>query len=164
MHKITLKNGEVFFCSEDETILGASKRNGFFLNHSCKTGKCGACKADFLGETKILKEETFFKQGVDTNKLLTCCRAPKSDLVIEAEDISELAKYPSKIIPCKINEIRKIHNENINDLRKLKTVESDSHETQKRPKLSGPKVNVPEKNTFITKTIFYIYTKRFTKS
>ena len=53
MHKINLKNGEMFFCSKNETILDASKRNGFFLNHSCKTGRCGACKVNFIGKTKV---------------------------------------------------------------------------------------------------------------
>jgi CDP-4-dehydro-6-deoxyglucose reductase, E3 len=108
MHTITLSGGEKFPCSEDQTILEAAKKAGLFLEHSCKTGRCGSCIAEFFGKTKLLREEQFSKINLNKNQLLTCCRAPKSDLTLKAEDLSELSNYPSKTVPCKIDHIRRV--------------------------------------------------------
>lgn len=111
MHKIKLINGKSFLCSEEETILDAAKKNGIFLNHSCMTGRCGACKSQYIGETIIIQKEIITNQNLKNNEMLTCCRAPKSDLYLETEDLSDLANYPTKLIPCKISNIKYMNND-----------------------------------------------------
>lgn len=88
-------------------MLEAARLSGFALEYSCRTGRCGVCKAPVLnGKTKALQnEEALTQADVSNNIILTCCRTAVSDVDLDIEDLGELAKYQPKTIPCRIDSL-----------------------------------------------------------
>jgi CDP-4-dehydro-6-deoxyglucose reductase len=66
------------------------------------------CKAKVIsGKTEVLQaEEALAKQDEARGFILTCCRAAKTDLQLEIEDLSELGSINSKILPCRIDTLK----------------------------------------------------------
>lgn len=108
MYKVSLLNNTEYPCQESQTVLDAAKKANVVLEHSCRTGRCGMCKAEVLsGETELLKAEVgLTAKEVDEGFILTCCRSTKSDIAINVEDLAELANYPTKTIPCRIDNLK----------------------------------------------------------
>lgn len=105
MLRVTLSDGTSFEAEDEESILDAALRNGIVLEHSCKTGRCGVCRAKVkMGSTQVLREEEgLAAEDVAAGFVLTCCRTVTSDLVIDADDISILSGIASKTLPCRID-------------------------------------------------------------
>lgn len=112
-NKITLSNDKVFECSPNETILSAAARQNLVLEHSCRTGRCGVCKASVLsGDTKAIKEEVSLTDDEkEKGLILTCCRTAITDITLDIEDQAELANIEIKTLPCRVNEITKLNND-----------------------------------------------------
>ena len=76
-----------FFCSEDQDVISAAKRNGIDLPNSCCSGVCTSCASmilegsveqeDAMGLNDDLKEKGF---------ALLCVAYPKSDLHVVIGD------------------------------------------------------------------------------
>ncbi|MCW8354488.1 FAD-binding oxidoreductase [Marinomonas pontica] len=94
--QITLKNGREFCSDQDETILESALKQGYSIEHSCKTGTCGIC------ETTILDAES---KAIVGEKILTCCYKPSCSLTIDSEYFEELKDIKSQVSPAKIDEI-----------------------------------------------------------
>lgn len=108
MSVVTLKNGVTFDAGAEETILDAARRGSVVLEHSCRTGRCGVCKARVLEGscTPLKNEESLTAAEVSANWILTCARAARSDLRLNIEDLGRLAGIEIKIQPCRIDSIR----------------------------------------------------------
>lgn len=107
MPKVKLSNSKNFQCSSEQTILEAARLSGLALEYSCRTGRCGVCKARVLnGETKALQnEEAPTQSDISNNMILTCCRTAVSDVDLDIQDLGELARYQPKTIPCRIDSL-----------------------------------------------------------
>lgn len=105
MSLVKLSNAKVFNCQSEETLLEAARAQGVMLEHSCRTGRCGICKAEVLaGVTKPLKEEeSLTHEERSAGVILTCCRTAVSDIELDIEDIGELGSIESKTLPCRIH-------------------------------------------------------------
>lgn len=107
MSAVTLANGRTFDASADETILDAARRKGVVLEHSCRTGRCGVCKAPVLaGETRALGSEEALtlaeqKQGL----VLTCSRAAVTDVSLGTEDLGRLAEVEVRTLPARVDNL-----------------------------------------------------------
>lgn len=95
--------------SSSTTILSSALRDGFIFAYSCKTGRCGVCKTTLLeGEVIELQSQiALTDQQKLNNQILTCCCAPKTDILIDAEDLSVLHGIESKTLPARISTIKK---------------------------------------------------------
>lgn len=105
MLKVTLSNGVSFECASDQTILEAARTNEIAIEHSCRNGRCGICAAVVLeGETVALNPEDP-NAGLDlaSKEVLTCCRAPLSDIALDIEDLGEIGKINSRTLPCRVD-------------------------------------------------------------
>lgn len=104
--RITNLENISFLSSDRKTVLDCAIDAGIIFEHSCKTGRCGKCKATLLeGEvSEILPQSGLITTSKD-NQFLTCCCMATSDILIDAEDISTLHWIKSKIFPCRINSI-----------------------------------------------------------
>jgi CDP-4-dehydro-6-deoxyglucose reductase len=111
MFQIRLKNTSHFSCSPEDTILMGAQKEGVHLNYSCKTGRCKSCKAKLVeGSTLTISEEIGLSQEErKEGYILTCIRKPASDLKLDIEDLSGYSIEPIKIIPSKIESIRKLN-------------------------------------------------------
>lgn len=107
MPTITLANRKSFIADQERTLLESAKSQGVVLEYSCRTGRCGVCKAKVLqGSTSVMQGE----QGLSEAELamgfiLTCCRSALSDLELDVDDLGDLADIQPKTLPCRIDSI-----------------------------------------------------------
>ena len=108
--KVILANEISFDCQPDQTILDAARLQNIALEHSCRTGRCGVCKARVTsGNSVALKtEESLTKQEQDAGYILTCCRTAETQLTLDVEDLGELGNVQVKTLPCRIDQLQKL--------------------------------------------------------
>lgn len=111
MSTITLSNGRSFAAADNATILEAAGRHGIILEYSCRTGRCGTCKAQVLsGETALLRpeDESLTAAEAASGLILTCCRGVVSDVVLDIEPLDRLAGLEIKTMPARIVSIERL--------------------------------------------------------
>ncbi|QMV12970.1 CDP-6-deoxy-L-threo-D-glycero-4-hexulose-3-dehydrase reductase [Vibrio spartinae] len=84
----------------DDNILKDALLKSIPLEHSCKTGGCGLCKAEIISGTAL--NEDMEEVSVGTH-ILTCQSKALSNLSLKVNYFPELANIESKIIPCKVS-------------------------------------------------------------
>jgi|SRR3990167_860756 len=107
MPAVALSNAKVFHCSSEQTLLEAARAQGLALEHSCRTGRCGACKAQVLdGVTSATKDEESLTEDERTaGFILTCCRTAVTDVQLDIEDLGDLANIETRTHPCRIDSL-----------------------------------------------------------
>lgn len=110
MPYVQLSNGKKFEATNDISLLEAAAISGVSLPYSCKTGRCSTCKCKLTsGDTKILLTEFGL---TDTEKfdgwILSCARTATTDVVLEVEDLGDLAIPPAKTLACRISSLEKL--------------------------------------------------------
>lgn len=107
---VALANGIKFEVNSDQTILEAARTQHIALEHSCRTGRCGVCKAKVTtGETEALNPEESLTDAEKTEGVvLTCCRSAISDVELDIEDLGELGNIETKTVPCRIDDLHKL--------------------------------------------------------
>jgi len=107
---VTLSNYTVFEADPGQTILQAARSQNIALEYSCRTGRCGVCKAQVtLGDTKAVKpEESLTEEEKSEGFVLTCCRSATTDVRLAVEDLGELGQIQTKTVPCRIDDIYKL--------------------------------------------------------
>lgn len=110
MSLVTLANGRSFSAERGVSILDAACAAGLVLEHSCRTGRCGSCKAQVAnGRTSAMRDETSLTaEEIADRWILTCTREADGDLSLEIEDLSALAGIIPKTLPCRINAIENL--------------------------------------------------------
>jgi CDP-4-dehydro-6-deoxyglucose reductase len=94
MLKVTLNAGCSFAVDPAVSILDAARAAGVTLEYSCRTGRCGVCKAPVVrGETVVLRpeHESLTSEEAEQGLILTCCRAAVSDVMLDIEPLGRLA-------------------------------------------------------------------------
>lgn len=107
---VSLTNTKQFSCSAEATILDAAQAQGIVLEHSCRTGRCGACKAKVIsGLTQIIKpEDSLTNEEVESGYILTCARTALENVNLDIEDLGQLGSIPIKTLPSRIDHIGKL--------------------------------------------------------
>ncbi|RIV34989.1 hypothetical protein D2V08_06385 [Flagellimonas lutimaris] len=110
MFDIKLKSGKSFKCDESSTILDAAKNSGVLLEHSCMTARCRSCLVRVLkGDVDDVLEDNVLTNDEKKNGwVLTCNTKPKSDLILNVEDLGGYNIVEPRTLPCKINNIDKV--------------------------------------------------------
>lgn len=111
MPTITLSTGRSFSADPAISILDAARNAGVVLEYSCRTGRCGICKAPKLsGETILLRpeDESLTRDEADQGVILTCCRAAVADVALDIEPLDRLAGLEIKTMPARIVSIERI--------------------------------------------------------
>jgi CDP-4-dehydro-6-deoxyglucose reductase, E3 len=108
MSTVTLSNATKFMSQDGKSILDSARLQEIALEHSCRTGRCGVCKAKVVsGETDVLQaEESLTAEDESVGFILTCCRAARTDLQLDIEDLGELGSIQTKTLPCRIDSLR----------------------------------------------------------
>lgn len=104
---VTLANNKQFECAVGSTILEAAIRNGLMLEYSCRSGRCGVCKARIVsGQTISIQAEESLRRGPkDESLVLTCCRTATADVWLDIEDLGRLAGVEVRTLPCRIDSL-----------------------------------------------------------
>lgn len=110
MSTVTLNTGRTFVADPAISILDAARNAGVTLEYSCRTGRCGICKAPVVsGATQTLRvEESLTEQEAGEGLVLTCCRAATSDVVLDVEPLDRLAGLEIRTVPSRIVSIDKL--------------------------------------------------------
>ena len=108
-HKIIIKPSDhVLNVRSDETILQAALREGLSLPYGCRNGSCGACKGKITQGTVVFgqyDEDTLTEKEKQNGMALFCCAKPRSDLVIECQEISTIKDIEIKTLPCRVQKL-----------------------------------------------------------
>lgn len=107
-NRVFLADGVSFDVTSGETILNSAREKDIVLEHSCRNGSCGVCKAKVVsGDTYKLSDEiSLTDQDVEAKMILTCCRAVKSDVRLDIESLGDFANIKTQTVPAKIDSIR----------------------------------------------------------
>lgn len=107
MPTVKLSNSKAFDCQPGQTLLEAARIQGIALEHSCRTGRCGVCKAQVLdGVTTPIKSEGSLTEGeLSAGFILTCCSTTITDVSLDIEDLGELGNIETKTLPCRIDSL-----------------------------------------------------------
>jgi len=104
-------SGRTFDVQADEAVLAAGIRQGIGLPYGCKDGACGSCKCKMLSGTVVHREHQSKALSPEEEALgfvLTCCAVPKSDLVLESRQVSELGALPIKKMPTRVSALTRL--------------------------------------------------------
>lgn len=110
MPNVTLSTGRVFTADPAVSILDIARSHGIVLEYSCRTGRCGICKAPVLaGTTDILRhEESLTPEDAAGGLILTCCRSATSDVTLDIEPLDRLAGIEIKTMASRIVSIEQL--------------------------------------------------------
>lgn len=104
---VRLANEKTFEAADNLSVLDAARAAGIVLEHSCRTGRCGTCKARVLeGTTRSIGDESGLPApDRAAGYVLTCTSAATSPLRLDIEDVGALANYPVRTLPCRVDAI-----------------------------------------------------------
>lgn len=105
MPSVTLNNGRRFIADPSSSILDAARAAGITLEYSCRTGRCGTCRAPLVsGNTIILQTEaaSLAEHEEAGRTILTCCRAAADDIVLDIEPLDRMAFLQIRTMPSRI--------------------------------------------------------------
>lgn len=111
MPLVTLSNGREFTADPATSILEAARTHGITLEYSCRTGRCGICKAQVTsGDTVILRPEgeSLSPEEEAQGIILTCCRAASSPLDLDIEPLDRLSGIEIKTMASRIVSIHPV--------------------------------------------------------
>ena len=91
-------------------MLDAAIASGLMLEHGCRTGRCGSCKAHVAhGSTVALRAPVSLTDDeIGRHWVLTCTHAAASDVKLDVEDLGDLAHIQSRISPARIDSLEKL--------------------------------------------------------
>ncbi len=111
MSTVTLSTGRAFAADSAVSILDAARQAGVTLEYSCRTGRCGICKAPVVsGVTAILRpeDESLSPAEAAAGLILTCCRAAADDVALDIEPLDRLAGLEIKTMPARLVSIDRL--------------------------------------------------------
>ncbi len=110
MPTVTLSNGRSFESPAASSMLDAARHAGLVLEHSCRTGRCGTCKAKVVaGRTAGLKGDVVLQPFEKADGwVLTCITAALDDVQIDIEDLGLPADIQTRTLPCRIDSLDRL--------------------------------------------------------
>ena len=107
MSVITLSNGTRFEAERGMTLLDAALDQGVVLEHSCRTGRCGSCRARVInGTTSTLREPVALTADeLKHGWVLTCTHEATTDVHLDVEDLGALAGIETRVTPARIDRL-----------------------------------------------------------
>jgi CDP-4-dehydro-6-deoxyglucose reductase len=106
-----LPSNHSFEIKGEETILDGALAHGYTLPHSCRNGACGVCKGKILSGSVDYGDYQGYAltEEEKTAGLALFCRAkPKSDLVIESQEVVTGSEVQVKTLPCRVQKMEKV--------------------------------------------------------
>lgn len=104
MPTVLLNTSQSFAADPTVSILDAARGAGVTLEYSCRTGRCGVCKAPVLsGNTAVLRpEESLSPEDAAQGMILTCCRSAVDEVALDIEPLNRLSGLEIRTMPARI--------------------------------------------------------------
>lgn len=99
-----------FLCKPSLTLLDSVKKCGVVLEYSCRSGRCGVCKAKVVGETEVVHhdESALSPDELASGVILTCCRTALGDVRLNIDDLSQFVDIRIKTLPCRVDSFERL--------------------------------------------------------
>lgn len=110
-YQVTLQpSGHQFTVHDGETLLEAALRENFALPYGCRNGACGACKGRLLsGEVEYGASPSALSDADKAQGFILLCAArPRSNVVLEAKEITAARDIPVKTMPCRVERMQRL--------------------------------------------------------
>jgi CDP-4-dehydro-6-deoxyglucose reductase len=111
-YQISLQpGGQTFSADADQTILEAALEAGLLLPYSCRDGACGACKGRVVsGEfaLDVYSASALSDTERDAGMSLFCRTRARSNMVLEARNVSRAGDIPVKKLPCRVQKLTRV--------------------------------------------------------
>ena len=101
-------SGHGFEAEAGETLLDAALRQGILLPHGCRDGGCGACRAKVLGgeiDRHVAPGGVLSDGELAGGVTLLCCTLARSDVVLEARELSPEQLFPARTLPARVEKL-----------------------------------------------------------
>src|SRR5579859_4219878 len=98
-------SGKRFQVEDGETVLAAALRQGIHLPYGCRTGSCGTCRAHVTtGQSHYPDGPPLAITALEarSGEALLCRAVPLTDLTVEAQEITAMAKLRVRAMPCRV--------------------------------------------------------------
>lgn len=106
--RITLANGKGFALPPGVTLLDAAQHAGLSLPHSCRTGRCGACKASCSAPGRHLQGDDCLSPAERAaGWLLTCTDTVDTDASLAVDDLAALADLRLLTLPARVQQVER---------------------------------------------------------
>lgn len=111
--RITIeKSGHSFECPADKPILAAALEAGYVLPYNCRSGLCSMCRGRILqGEIEYKDQPLsyYLSEAERANGSALLCQAqPRSDLLIDAQELLDLSELTPRKIPCRLSSMERV--------------------------------------------------------
>ena len=113
MAHISTSSGKRFDIAAGETLLDAALRADVSWSYSCRTGRCGTCKARVSdGETTPVHHELGLSDAEAADGwILTCVRSAQTDIELDIEDLGDVRLIHPRTLPCRIHALERLSDE-----------------------------------------------------
>jgi len=110
MPDVRLSSGKEFAVTDGETLLDAALRADVALSYSCRTGRCGTCRARLrTGDTAALHDEVGLSEDEKRGGwILTCVRSAQSNVELHANELENVRLHPARTLPCRIQTLDRV--------------------------------------------------------
>lgn len=108
--QILLANGHHCPSIPGKSLLESAAQAGLVLEHSCRTGRCGACKTRLLNGSvePVLALNCLSEDEREAGWVLTCASRATSDVTLDTEDLGALADLTVRTLPARIDELERL--------------------------------------------------------
>ena len=106
-----LPSGHEFDCSEHQSFLHAALEHGINLHYGCETGGCGDCLARLVeGEIGAIRFSDYLlsPQQKANHQFLACINSPRSDCVIQADEVGSPREIPQQQIEARVYRMERL--------------------------------------------------------
>lgn len=104
----------MFQVEEGESVLTAALRQNIGLPYGCRNGNCGSCRATLLqGEVEYGEQlpSALTVDEMTEDSVILCQARPRSDLLIDADELQVVAGLQPRILPCRVSKLEKLTDE-----------------------------------------------------
>jgi len=108
MTRVRLADGKGFDLPAGVTLLDAAAHAGLVLPHSCRSGRCGACKTRSTAPGRRLQGDDCLSAAERAaGWLLSCTDTVDSDAQLDVDDLAELASLRLLTLPARVQSIER---------------------------------------------------------
>ena len=122
-YTVTLKSsGKTFQVKPSQTILEAATIAGITIPYGCRSGMCGACKAELLKGNVMLEDyqESALTEEEKLDGSILCCKALATEnITIDIRESEEEEVIKSKLSSVRVESLEKLNKDTIKMMLKL---------------------------------------------
>ena len=98
-----------FTAADDQNLLEAALAAGIVLPYSCRSGACSSCKGKVVSgqyEAGPAPEQVLQPEELDAGYTLLCQAQPRSDMVIESQEVRLASDIQVRKLPARLTRLR----------------------------------------------------------